>query len=74
MRDPQKIQIGIQLIKMDKIAMNIVPMLIITSGLVLLVKELEKGVNTLLVPIDGISLPTIERNEQQEQASRAFIS
>ena len=40
----------------------------------LLVKELERGVNTLLVPIDGISLPTIERNEQQEQASRAFIS
>ena len=42
--------------------------------LCLLVKELEKGVNTLLVPIDGISLPTIERNEQQEKASRAFIS
>ena len=40
----------------------------------LLIKELEKGVNTLLVPIDGISLPRIERNEQQEQASRAFIS
>ena len=44
------------------------------TELSLLIKELEKGVNTLLLPIDSISLPTIERNEQQEQASRAFIS
>ena len=44
------------------------------TELSLLIKELEKGVNTLLLPIDSISLPTIEINEQQEQASRAVLS
>ena len=40
----------------------------------LLIKELEKGVNTLLVPIDSIRLPEIERNQEHERSSRALIS
>ena len=40
----------------------------------LLINELEKGVNTLLVPIDSIRLPEIERNQEHERSSRALIS